>query len=252
MIPVPVRYPFQAHCIMFLRKEQHPSWNASPKGEQQGKKNRELACETVVCLWFIDPKDGVETSSRIQQLWNLSSSLSVVLLSQNHGKLKRFFFSYLSISLSLIDLSIYLSIALSLYLSIISLFSSSEHSCLMFFLWLGRTSISPPLDSVMFTYITSAWSRWMMLVLKTWIFFLSSIWITCGLYPCSCPQKSIKLHLVFPHVVWLHGHIKVNLLKRRLKEHVLSFFPVFLEDNHTLFLLFYLYWYNLGFVLIWW
>lgn len=96
------------------------------------EKTQGTCMETVVWLWFIDPKDSAETSPRIQWLWNPSSSLPVVLLSQKHGKLK---------------------------IGGFLLFSGSENAGLMFFIWLGRTRISPPLDSLMFTYTMSAWSK---------------------------------------------------------------------------------------------
>lgn len=68
---------FQAHCIMFLWKVNILPGMLPLRGKSQGEKNRELACETEVCLWFIDPKDSAETSSRIEWLWSLNSSLPV-------------------------------------------------------------------------------------------------------------------------------------------------------------------------------
>lgn len=45
-------------------------------------------------------------------------------------------------------------------------------------------------------------------------------------------QKSIKLHLVFPHVVWLQGHIKYKYIKKKVSRTGLTLFPVSLKYNH--------------------
>lgn len=50
------------------------------------------------------------------------------------------------------------------------------------------------------------------------------------------PQKSIKLHLVFPHVAWLQEHIKYKYIKKKVSRAGLTLFPVTLEYNHSFFL----------------